>query len=467
MNVMQSLLNKYRKKKNKVIRGGEVLPILFFLIISLLIPPIDIYAETINSHVIGVNVWSERLNDNSYTINNTQYWENYVDVHIQFELDDDYIGWTNLGIVVNYYNYYYGAQDPSWGQASSSWSGSYYINGSSFEIIIPIKFYSSSSAYYQNGNSLPNSSSSLTISYSNQGNVVASSELTTLQDILSVMNDIYTSVDDLENKQQLMYDILNRINNRRHWNVPIESMPYCTDLLSMYSASDFYTNNYFNYPLIKIENGQSLIRTGQSASTFYVVVGFNRWITSSNISTLTTTNYNIDSVELLIPGYYNIYKIVFKSPSNGTRFTWTWNDSNNVYVIPIFFNVNTRHLSTDFAITYGFSNELLDNINVIAQGTTQSNQASSDLNNQTSSFENTSNNLYTSENAFNTDMNNKLQSIDTSFNPSTSFGSKFLSAADWVRTQYGNLTNTTPFGSVLSFSMLLGLSLLIIGKVFK
>ena len=89
------------------------------------------------------------------------------------------------------------------------------------------------------------------------------------------------------------------------------------------------------------------------------------------------------------------------------------------------------------------------------------------LNNSSDELNNSSNQLITQEDVFNDDMNNALQDIDTNFNIGTNFGSKFISSANWVKTQYDRLTGNTPFGSLISFSLLIGLALLLVGKVFK
>ena len=103
---------------------------------------------------------------------------------------------------------------------------------------------------------------------------------------------------------------------------------------------------------------------------------------------------------------------------------------------------------------------------ILQDGTSESNQSVDDAQSEISDFNDASSSLIDQEDAFKDDMNDALDNIP-SFDISTGFGSKFLASADWVREQYNRLTGNTPFGSVISFSLLIGLALLIVGKVYK
>ena len=64
-------------------------------------------------------------------------------------------------------------------------------------------------------------------------------------------------------------------------------------------------------------------------------------------------------------------------------------------------------------------------------------------------------------------MNSALNNVNVNFDVGNQLGSKFLASAQWVRQQFDSLTSNTPFGTVLSFSLILGIALLIIGKAIK
>lgn len=102
---------------------------------------------------------------------------------------------------------------------------------------------------------------------------------------------------------------------------------------------------------------------------------------------------------------------------------------------------------------------------IINDGTTESNQSQNALESANENLDLTAGQYEQIENTFNDNMNDSLDDIDMSFNP-LSFGSKFQASAIWVSDQFNELTNDSPFGSLMGFSLILGISLLIIGKVF-
>lgn len=223
----------------------------------------------------------------------------------------------------------------------------------------------------------------------------------------------------------------------------------------------------------------------------YIYVGWfasRMQITTANWNTYFYSNnsdkFNVDAERLIAsvsyyldgtPTYLSLWKFRMKpnftsgNYTAGMRMHGIWNDSITYgYISPVYSGSDLVEGSTgiDFALRYGLNNPVLINLQTIAQGTQQSNTAASDLEDSADDIVQNSNTMFTFENQQNTNMNNALQSINTNFDIGT-IGSSFLTSAAWVKTQFDNLTNTTPFGSVLSFSLLLGLALLIIGKVYK
>lgn len=191
----------------------------------------------------------------------------------------------------------------------------------------------------------------------------------------------------------------------------------------------------------------------------------------NNISTYYSFNSNYELIyisSLNAATGFRILKAEFKNNSSSNQNINLQYKTSGVRFFPIFNSpVQSKYnVSTDFALKYGLNNNLLSNIEIIANGTNGSNSAAGSLNNSTSQMNSSQNSLVTQEDSFNDQMNNSLNNINPNFNINTQFGSKFITSANWVKTQFDLMTGSTPFGSVLGFSLLLGVGLLIIGRVF-
>lgn len=155
---------------------------------------------------------------------------------------------------------------------------------------------------------------------------------------------------------------------------------------------------------------------------------------------------------------------IVNSRDSAFNYYITYNGGTCNYM-PIYCNtINDKYISTDFALQYGLSNRLLDSLDYLVQGTPAAAASESQLDDQTSAANDSFDQAVSIENDFSDDMNSALDDIDTSFSPSN-MGSKFQSSAIWVTQQFDRVTSSTPFGSLLGFSLLLGLALLIVGKV--
>lgn len=107
------------------------------------------------------------------------------------------------------------------------------------------------------------------------------------------------------------------------------------------------------------------------------------------------------------------------------------------------------------------ANQSLDKMNELLEvGNSQSQQSSNYLNSSNLELSNTINNYDNLEQGHLNDFSQNSAKIDTNFN----FGDKFIKSARWVAIQFNNMTDNTPFGSLLQFSLLIGISLLIISK---
>lgn len=146
-------------------------------------------------------------------------------------------------------------------------------------------------------------------------------------------------------------------------------------------------------------------------------------------------------------------------------------DSRTLYVngshASISFLYSSRYILTNSTITFRNLNNLVKKQSVtsgIYEGTQESIESEQALDNSNEDLSSTVNEFDELETGFNDDMNDALDDINTDVSLND-FGADFQSSAVWVSQQFNRLTANTPFGSVLGFSLLLGLSLLIIGKV--
>lgn len=272
---------------------------------------------------------------------------------------------------------------------------------------------------------------------------------------------------------------LNR-NKYGSWNFPIESFSFVSQLLSNKSPIEYYYHSDYIFPIFHLNNNDRLFQIwgnpGNNISIVCILNG-NRNNTSALNSNFTVSNGTITNYKRLQDlGSFKfddgqsythlIYFEISPTESNNVFMNYTGSYTHQ-YIIPIYIGYKSQQsISTDFALTFGLRNELLDNLNILANGTTGSNSAANTLENSTSQMNSSQNSLVTQEDSFNDQMNNSLNNIDPNFNINTQFGSKFITSANWVKTQFDKMTGSTPFGSVLGFSLLLGVGLLIIGRVF-
>lgn len=85
------------------------------------------------------------------------------------------------------------------------------------------------------------------------------------------------------------------------------------------------------------------------------------------------------------------------------------------------------------------------------------------LNNENQILNDTTSDLNNIETTFTTDFDTNINAIDLT-SPTIINGNDFLNSANWVRTRFNEITVGTPFGSLIVFSMIIGLALLLIGR---
>lgn len=323
----------------------------------------------------------------------------------------------------------------------------YYINGNQFEFV-----------------SADNTAISIA-SYS----LTKKSSVQSLEQIIDLLTDIEDEVDDIE-------PILNALLDKTDFNFPIESYNFVSYWIGLgKSPISFYNDSYYTFPMFELSTNDQIWRSSLSSGESQIVIfGIDKYITGSNFDSYFTIPSGF-SVQ-----YENVGLIPLSPTSYGriVKYTFTNNNSSSASIILNYIGSNTRimpiysrnskesFISTDFALQFGLSNQLLNDLHIIANGTAGSSQTASSVSNESQSLTDVSDDIHDMESSFNSDLNNNLQAIDTTITPGT-FGSSFLASSSWVKTQFDQLTSNTPFGSVLSFSLILGLGLLIVGRALK
>lgn len=260
-------------------------------------------------------------------------------------------------------------------------------------------------------------------------------------------------------------------SNKTQWFFPIESYSY---------INHFYTNSFeqvgisqydnYMYPIFLNDTSKYLARYTYDGNGLIVIFGMY----SSSISSVSTfnsnssynSNYTLVSFDTIYAATgFRMVKLTFNNNGSGRNLNLVFNQA--IKIVPVYIGTTSdSYLSTDFALRYGLTNELLSNLNIIANGTASSNSSSSGLNSANNEFNSTVGDYNNLESSFNNDFNNNLEAINPNDNGLSLMGSKFLQSANWVKVQFDRMTNNTPFGSVIGFSLVLGLGLLIIGRVF-
>lgn len=131
---------------------------------------------------------------------------------------------------------------------------------------------------------------------------------------------------------------------------------------------------------------------------------------------------------------------------------------------PIYFNYEAPdNIGMDFALQYNLENKITKALEEIA-GNTESEESASDLEDTMSDFTQASDNVINVENDIGSGFENSLDDIPNTFNFQSQFGASFISSAQWVRDQFNNMTINNPFGSLITFSLILGVGLLLLGR---
>lgn len=250
---------------------------------------------------------------------------------------------------------------------------------------------------------------------------------------------------------------LNRVTESIIWNFPVETLSAINTLITAsyqyVKLTPLFDNTYYMYPIFEILNSNVVLHQSgweTIGKKYYLIFGINKAVDNGNIGNyLTFENCHMIDFEYIQNLVNSAYKIVKITLINDNGMSFIVKSKSQYEYMPIYFNnINDKHISTEFAELFGLMGYQ---------------ESSSNLDNTTSQFTSDSNDLITIEDTFNNSMNNALQNVSPTFN----MGQSFLNSANWVSTQFNRIVNNTPFASLITFGLTLGLGLLIIGKVRK
>lgn len=234
------------------------------------------------------------------------------------------------------------------------------------------------------------------------------------------------------------------------------------------------------FPLFKFSQNDIIYAGNTGGSwTWDLILYANKSINSSNITSRLavnktyTTEYVFKNWTMINRynfegslGYLFKVQIEFKLNGSSNPFTLSYIGSDDVIIMPIYFNpvYEKSYISTDFALNFGLSNQLLDDIHYIATNTPAGQQATSELDSSTSDLTTESDDYIQVENNLSSGFDSAMEDMPTDFDFNSQFGNKFSNSAQWVRLQFNNLTERNPFGSLITYSLILGLALLLVGR---
>lgn len=438
-----------------------------FLSLASIMMPFNVYADSLTSaNINGVNIILDEVTyiddfTSSFSGGTLKTERNYFNYIAEIQLDDSYLGYLNITISYSYSAY----NSTGLVQYNSSQSRKVFVNGDSTSF--SFGFVANSSVDPVNRNSV-----SYTLGTSDVTSYGMLSSLEQIIDILvdceDLLTDNITELEKIVSNTSLANTYLDSISQIKSWNVPLESLPFTYSILT-YEANKIVEsiNHYYSeYPIISLVTRNYLYAVYSTNSTgqYYLIFG-----TDSLSNTIPRfqqyfeiTNANIISITPIYNSYfrYDFYVVKFERISSGYCY---FRNIANVNFIPVYMaSVDNKNISTDFALRWGLSNSFLDNIQIIANGTNESNSAVSGLDSSNSTMASNMNDLATIESGYNQSFNDQIQRIDFS-NPIQN-NAGLLPAANFVISIFNGLINNNPLSVLIIICCVLLIGKKVIGK---
>lgn len=321
-------------------------------------------------------------------------------------------------------------------------------------------------------NAIAQENNQLTQIYNNgtDSNLKLDDVISQLESTLSFLNSMNLNIDELDNNTQAsLLSIYNNIssfasqnhvdlssiNNTlirfKNYQIPLFSYEayyaLITSKASIIENSSLSFRNLGYYPFLHLDANQSVIDKfsffGTSGET-NIFVYYHEVNNDSYLNAFTLYDRSGNAVS----------KTSSVKLSNGFKY-FTWNKSNwvnfvsdrSIDFVPVYIG-SVSNIPEDIASLIGFNKN--SSLTGEMDSVDQSLNAASDLESQY---------FNSVDSQFNNSLDNVTPSSDLISN------SNFLNSANWVKIQFDRLTNQNAFGSLLGFSLLLGLALAIIGRV--
>lgn len=332
---------------------------------------------------------------------------------------------------------------------------------------------------------LPDSSVDLTTitnlltDIANDTSTIDSNTLIIKNQVISVLNELLT-----------VNGYLDVIQNAPYANFPVESLPAVMRYLNefqiaqgVYELIDYQVIDRYQYPMFRVANDSQnfevmsgLCYAGQK---MYFV-----FITQLNANTTNFLNYFSVNSGFQIDQVDRFYTYAYQNPDNssslqivtyscykvtcsytGTGAGGTCRLTTNLapfFIIPIYNGNSDSGRSLEFSLRWKLPNDLLENIETIANGTAASNDTSDDLNSGTTSMQTQMNNLIDQEDSYNQQMNNSINQID--FTNPVNQNADMLSSANFVISIFNALISNNPFSILIIIVCILLIGKKVIGK---
>lgn len=254
-----------------------------------------------------------------------------------------------------------------------------------------------------------------------------------------LLNDIYLSIDNIDNN---VASILNFLNKYRQYNFPLESFNF---VYSSYDIATIYDSvNMFDYiyPLYQFNDYHQLIsnyiNTDPADVDSYIDIVFWAFQSNGSINMTWTSNYNLVSRKVLsyfrsttLGTYCYLYHVKLQRGENASNYFSIY-CHNGVYFIPIYLGTKyNQHISDDFAQQF----DLIDT-------TSQDN-----LDNNTDQLDDQMTDLFNIEDGYGTQLNDQLDNID--FTNPLQNNSSMLSSGNFVIQVFNGLIANNPLSVLI------------------
>lgn len=306
--------------------------------------------------------------------------------------------------------------------------------------------------------------------------------------LLNILSELYSQtsyIDDLESKLSQVNTYLANMYTSgipsRQYDIPLECVPIYSYFslhggLAQYQASNMFLgqsvsfNDYLIYQgYNNPTDGNTGYLTAYADEEYVFVFGLNtntQMVQDGRMTLLYRdggySTFNITKRTQRSHGQTLHISAFFgqsnKDGSNSLNSAFTLNFTLNRFqdyqYIPIYWGM------VKYAPDYVWTLLQLDNPNE-----EQFNQTSSNLIDTTNELNNELGTIDEVESDLADDFQTNITAIDTDFNFNTDFGTKYLQSNSWLINQFNYLTVGNPYGSLLTFCLLVGLALLLIGRI--